>query len=295
MMLKAWHTYFWTVSPILLSSTSEAPTGWMGSTDAQPLSELLRDLSTSASVVPSALVPLDFPMLVLPDILSWTRIYNSYGSLLPLCLVGCPTAACLESHRTLASLFSTAFDDGCHQDLGLCCPCATQMILYINQATWSCLSVSTITACILHPAALCWIVSGAALHSLGLRSWIVALTLNNPCPPSFIGGESVVVMDFGWRVFPISFCACLLLQDICIQAIAWSLFLPFNWLVSTCLSFWLYLTVADLFAYSSCSHWPVGFPGMCSFCTISAIVPPPFSPDELACLCSHSTLLIQSE
>ena len=34
-MLQAWHTYFWAVSPILCK-TSQAPPGWMGIVGAQP-------------------------------------------------------------------------------------------------------------------------------------------------------------------------------------------------------------------------------------------------------------------
>uniref|UniRef100_A0A8C4RLZ6 Solute carrier family 18 member 2 n=1 Tax=Erpetoichthys calabaricus TaxID=27687 RepID=A0A8C4RLZ6_ERPCA len=36
MMPQAWHTYPWPVSPIPLCSTSQAPSGWMGSVGAQP-------------------------------------------------------------------------------------------------------------------------------------------------------------------------------------------------------------------------------------------------------------------
>ncbi len=40
MMLQARHTYFWTVSPILLCRTSQAPSGWMGTVGVQPFSDL---------------------------------------------------------------------------------------------------------------------------------------------------------------------------------------------------------------------------------------------------------------
>ena len=35
MMAQAWHTYLWAVLPIPLYSTSQAPSGWMGSVGAQ--------------------------------------------------------------------------------------------------------------------------------------------------------------------------------------------------------------------------------------------------------------------
>jgi len=50
MMLQAWHTYFWAVSPILLCRTSQAPSGWMGSVGAQPFSDLSRDVQTGSSL-----------------------------------------------------------------------------------------------------------------------------------------------------------------------------------------------------------------------------------------------------
>ncbi len=50
MMLQAWPTYFWAVSPILLCRTSQAPSGWMGSFSAQPFSGLSRDVQSGSSL-----------------------------------------------------------------------------------------------------------------------------------------------------------------------------------------------------------------------------------------------------
>lgn len=50
MMPQAWHTYFWPVTPIPLCSTSQAPSGWMGSVGAQPFSDLSRDVQLDSGL-----------------------------------------------------------------------------------------------------------------------------------------------------------------------------------------------------------------------------------------------------
>ena len=50
MMPQAWHTYLWAVLPIPLCSTSQAPSGWMGSVGAQPFSDLSRDVQSDSSL-----------------------------------------------------------------------------------------------------------------------------------------------------------------------------------------------------------------------------------------------------
>lgn len=61
-----------------------------------------------------------------------------------------------------------------HQHLGASSPYATQMFFYTIPATWWCLSVYAVLACILHPVYLSWIVSRAPLH---LWSWCLGRLL----------------------------------------------------------------------------------------------------------------------
>lgn len=49
-MLQACHTYFWDFSPTPLSRTSQALSGWMGSTEAQTFSDLSRDVQSGSSL-----------------------------------------------------------------------------------------------------------------------------------------------------------------------------------------------------------------------------------------------------
>ena len=50
MMPQAWHTDLWAVLPIPLCSTSQAPSGWMGSVGAQPFSDLCRYVQSDSSL-----------------------------------------------------------------------------------------------------------------------------------------------------------------------------------------------------------------------------------------------------
>lgn len=51
-------------------------------------------------------------------------------------------------------------------------PLETQMFQYTIPATCLCLSVNAAPACILHPATICWIASGAPLPTLQLGSYL---------------------------------------------------------------------------------------------------------------------------
>ena len=44
------HTHLWAVLPIPLYSTSQSPSGWMGSIGAQPFSDLSRDIQSDSSL-----------------------------------------------------------------------------------------------------------------------------------------------------------------------------------------------------------------------------------------------------
>ena len=68
--------------------------------------------------------------------------------------------------RNVALLFSTNFCGVPHRDLGNSDPYWVQMFLYTIPATWSCLSIYAVPACILHPASICWTVSGASLQNI---------------------------------------------------------------------------------------------------------------------------------
>lgn len=59
MMLQAWHIYFWTVSPILLCKTSQAPSGWMGSVGAW-----VSRVQVWATLVHSPSCPVATPFLI---------------------------------------------------------------------------------------------------------------------------------------------------------------------------------------------------------------------------------------
>ena len=50
MMLQAWHTCIWGVSPIVLCRSSQALSGWMGSIAAQLFSGLSRDVYSGSSL-----------------------------------------------------------------------------------------------------------------------------------------------------------------------------------------------------------------------------------------------------
>ncbi|KAF7644570.1 hypothetical protein LDENG_00219740 [Lucifuga dentata] len=106
-----------------------------------------------------------------------------------------------------------------------------------------------------------------------VSSWIVVLTLTSPLPPSFRRPYSLRVLDFGWNPPCIvkSFCVLTSVASIssCGQLIipagyqmtgsiymlmAWILFLPLSWLLTTCLTLW---RLTSLLPHHG-SHWPVG-------------------------------------
>uniref|UniRef100_A0A669AZ21 mitogen-activated protein kinase kinase kinase n=1 Tax=Oreochromis niloticus TaxID=8128 RepID=A0A669AZ21_ORENI len=78
-----------------------------------------------------------------------------------------------KSHRILARSFSITLGGISHFDLGTSRLYSAQMFLYTMPATWLWRSMYALPASILHPAVMCWIVSGASLHSLHLGSCLV--------------------------------------------------------------------------------------------------------------------------
>ncbi|KAF7641325.1 hypothetical protein LDENG_00284900 [Lucifuga dentata] len=103
-----------------------------------------------------------------------------------------------------------------------------------------------------------------------VSSWIVALTLTSPLPPSFRCSLFHPGYNFGWKppcivrsfhvltsVASISSCGQLIIPvgyrmtGSAYMLMAWILFLPLSWLLRTCLTLWRYLAVAGLLASSS--------------------------------------------
>uniref|UniRef100_A0A3P9CAH7 Taste receptor type 1 member 3 n=1 Tax=Maylandia zebra TaxID=106582 RepID=A0A3P9CAH7_9CICH len=90
-----------------------------------------------------------------------------------------------KSHRILARSFSTTLGGISHFDLGTSRLYSAQMFLYTMPATWLWRSMYALPASILHPAVMCWIVSGASLHSLHLGSCLVYFcTFLEDVPPT---------------------------------------------------------------------------------------------------------------
>uniref|UniRef100_A0A3P9CA07 Taste receptor type 1 member 3 n=1 Tax=Maylandia zebra TaxID=106582 RepID=A0A3P9CA07_9CICH len=81
--------------------------------------------------------------------------------------------------------FSTTLGGISHFDLGTSRLYSAQMFLYTMPATWLWRSMYALPASILHPAVMCWIVSGASLHSLHLGSCLVYFcTFLEDVPPT---------------------------------------------------------------------------------------------------------------
>lgn len=91
-------------------------------------------------------------------------------SLLTAALSVCSAACCFrcfKCYKILSRLFSPAINHASHLGAGVPCnPQLAQTFLDTVPATQLCLSEFMVPGCNVHPAAVCWTVSGAPLHSL---------------------------------------------------------------------------------------------------------------------------------